>query len=124
MHDFTRIQIVTEPARLGIEATAYKLGFQEHDIATLIRKGLLQPLGKPQPNAPKFFARCEVERRAADPQWLSKATEMISRHWRAKNERRNGAVTPRLPQKRFTTDSASPSRNSPADPLLSASQNH
>lgn len=124
MHDFTRIQIVTEPGRIGVSATAYKVGCQEHDIATLIRKGLLRPLGKPQPNAPKYFARTEIERLAADPQWLDKATRAITQNWQAKNQRRNGAVSPRLPNKQLPKDPASTCRNSPADQLLSDSKNH
>lgn len=124
MHQFTSIQLVPEPARIGVEVTAYKLGFQEHDIAALIRKGLLHPLGKPQANATKYFARCDIERLAADPQWLDKATRAINQHWRDKNERRHEQPVPRLPARRITKVPASPPRNFPTGQLLSDSKTH
>ena len=48
------------PARLSTGETAVLLGFQEHDIAPLIAAKLLAPLGKPAPNAPKYFATVDV----------------------------------------------------------------
>ena len=50
------------PARLRTGETAVLLGFQEHDIAPLIAANLLAPLGKPAPNAPKYFATVDVSR--------------------------------------------------------------
>jgi hypothetical protein len=32
------------------------MGFTPHDIPTLVRAGLLKPLGRPTPNAVKYFA--------------------------------------------------------------------
>ena len=73
------------PARLTSEQTAVLLGFQPHDIQALIRAKLLKPLGAPAHNAPKHFAACEIEARAADPDWLNKATKAVSKHWSEKN---------------------------------------
>ena len=49
------------PARLNYFQTAAVLGFSEHDIPVIVRAKLLKPLGKPAPNAPKYFAAHEVE---------------------------------------------------------------
>lgn len=73
------------PARLGASQTARLLGFAPHDIPVLVRKGLLKPLGHPAPNAPKYFARCEVTALAEDSKWLTRATQAITRYWREKN---------------------------------------
>ena len=44
------------PGRLNTSEVAIVLGFHEHDIAPLVAAKLLLPLGKPAPNAPKYFA--------------------------------------------------------------------
>ena len=75
------------PARLNTSETALLLGFQEHDIAPLIAAKLLVPLGKPAPNAPKYFAAVEIVERAANADWLSNATKAIAKHWLRKNQR-------------------------------------
>jgi len=48
------------PARLNTTETAVLLGFHEHDIPVLTAVGLLAPLGKPAPNAPKYFASVQI----------------------------------------------------------------
>jgi hypothetical protein len=48
------------PARLHSSEVAGVLGFQEHDIPVLVIARLLIPLGKPAPNAPKYFALVDV----------------------------------------------------------------
>jgi|ERR1051326_5569256 len=73
------------PARLNISETALLLGFQEHDIPPLIAGKLLVPLGKPAPNAPKYFAAVDIAERATDARWLSSATSVIAKHWLKKN---------------------------------------
>jgi hypothetical protein len=77
------------PARLDVQQTALALGFNEHDIQILIRARLLRSLGNPAPNAPKYFASCEVELLAVDPDWLNKATRTIASNWRKKNDRQS-----------------------------------
>lgn len=85
------------PARLTTGEAAIVLGFQEHDIAPLVAAKLLTPLGKPAPNAPKYFASVDILTAAEDREWLSQATRTLSKHWHGKNER-----------KRVTRDSAVP----------------
>lgn len=76
------------PARLDARQTARLLGFQPHDVPALISSKLLQPLGRPVANAPKYFATCVLEELRANPDWLDKASRAISRHWQAKNEKK------------------------------------
>jgi len=76
------------PARLNTSEVAVLLGFQEHDIAPLVAAKLLTPLGKPAPNAPKYFAATEVLACAENRDWLSSATKALARHWGNKNRQR------------------------------------
>jgi hypothetical protein len=73
------------PARLNTSEVAILLGFQEHDIAPLIAARLLVPLGKPAPNAPKYFAAVDVVACSERREWLSEATKAIAKHWLRKN---------------------------------------
>ena len=75
------------PARLEVKHIAVLLGFSESDIPILIAAGLLKPLGKPAPNAPKFFARVEIERCAHDLAWLNQATRCVAQYWKRKRDR-------------------------------------
>lgn len=81
------------PARLNTSETALLLGFQEHDIAVLVGAGLLVPLGKPAPNAPKYFAMVQILAFAENVEWLTKATRTIGKRWREKNNRRPSALS-------------------------------
>jgi hypothetical protein len=74
------------PARLNTSETALLLGFQDHDIGPLVAAKLLVPLGKPAPNAPKYFAAVEIVDCAANSKWLTEATKAIAKHWRRKNQ--------------------------------------
>src|SRR4029077_7430253 len=76
------------PGRLNTSETALLLGFQEHDIAPLVAAKLLVPLGKPAANAPKYFAAMDVGDRAANAEWLSRATKVLANFWYQKNLRR------------------------------------
>jgi len=64
------------------------LGFQEHDIAPLVAAKLLNPLGKPASNSPKYFAAVEILEHAADSEWLSQATKALAKYWQRKNQRK------------------------------------
>lgn len=75
------------PGRLNTGETAALLGFKEHDIAPLVAARLLIPLGKPAPNAPKYFANVEVMAKAEDREWLSDATKALAHYWVRKNLR-------------------------------------
>jgi hypothetical protein len=89
----TLLNIRRLPGRLTVPQAAVLLGFSEHDIPILIRKGLLKPLGNPVPNAVKYFAKTEVEEHAANPNWLSDATKTVSRHWAKRNSARDSDLT-------------------------------
>jgi hypothetical protein len=75
------------PGRLNTSETALLLGFHEHDIAALVAAKLLAPLGKPAPNAPKYFATVEIVERAGNSGWLAEATKALAKHWQRKNQR-------------------------------------
>lgn len=79
------------PARLSTGEASAILGFQEHDIAPLIAAKLLAPLGKPVPNAPKYFATVDILAAAEDREWLSQATRALAKYWQGKNEKKKMA---------------------------------
>jgi hypothetical protein len=70
------------PARLTADQVAWVLNCQPHDIPVLVAARLLRPLGQPQPNSVKYFA---------------KATNAVSAHWRDRNRRRLGGDFPAPP---------------------------
>ncbi|NJM54856.1 MAG: hypothetical protein HC841_02020 [Verrucomicrobiae bacterium] len=74
--------------RVDAEGAAIILGLESHHIPVLIQEGLLRPLGKPAPNARKFFAAVEVWELAHDRAWLAKATQLLYEHWQEKNASR------------------------------------
>ena len=82
------------PARLEAKEIAVLLGFSESDIPILMAGGLLKPLGRPAPNAPKFFARVEIEHCAENVDWLNQATRCVAQYWKRKRDRqaRGGQV--------------------------------
>ena len=73
------------PGRLNTTETSVLLGFQEHDIPVLVANRLLVPLGKPAPNAPKYFAAAQVTVLAENEDWLGKATKAVAVYWQRKN---------------------------------------
>ena len=73
------------PGRLNNIETAVLLGFQEHDITTLVAARLLTPLGQPAPNSPKFFASAQMVALSQDVDWLGTATKAVAAHWQKKN---------------------------------------
>ena len=79
------------PGRLNTTETAVLLGFQEHDIPTLVAGKLLMPLGKPAPNAPKYFAAVEIAALAQDRDWLGQATRALAKFWLSKNQRKGAS---------------------------------
>ena len=76
------------PARLNTTEASILLGVHEHDISALIAAKLLCALGKPAPNAPKYFAAVEIVERAGDPGWLAEATKALAKHWQRKSQRK------------------------------------
>ena len=79
------LSLVTPPARLGINETAWLMGFSEHDIPVLVSAGLLKPLGRPPATGSKYFATVELQALRTDTRWLGKASDIIVKFWRTKN---------------------------------------
>lgn len=82
------LSLATPPARLGINETAWLLGFAEHDVPVLVSAGLLKPLGRPTTTGSKFFATVDLQNLRNDTRWLAKASDAIVNHWRSKNSSR------------------------------------
>jgi hypothetical protein len=80
--------LVIPPARIGINETAWLMGFNEHDIPVLVSVGLLKPLGRPSSTGSKYFATVELQSLRNDTRWLAKASDAIVNHWRTKNSGR------------------------------------
>jgi len=78
------------PARLLAARVAKLLNCPPEDVAILVSAGKLRPLGRPNPNAVKFFSAVELIALLADREWLDDATKTIGQYWRRKNARRNG----------------------------------
>ena len=76
------------PARVGINETAWLLGFGETDIPVLVAAGLLKPLGRPTATGSKYFATVDLQNFRNDNRWLAKASDAVVHHWRAKNASR------------------------------------
>ena len=95
-HDYSKTMMSVPPllpARLDVTQTAGFLGFSEHDIPVLVQRGHLTPLGKPMPNARKYFSRNRIIELSGDDSWLNKATRTIYEHWQDKNaSRKEGAA--------------------------------
>ena len=73
------------PLRVGVADAAILLNVGEHDIPVLVRAGVLQPLGDPQPNAVKYFMTVDLLERADDREWLSEMCDAIYEYWSKKN---------------------------------------
>ena len=56
---------------------------------------MLKPLGKPAPNAPKYFAFVEILRHFQDSDWLRKSTQTVYEHWKTKNAQKSTTATHR-----------------------------
>jgi hypothetical protein len=81
------------PARLLAAQVAKLLNCTTEDVAILVTAGKLRPLGRPNPNAVKFFSSVELIALLADRDWLDDATKTIGQFWKRKNARRNGVDT-------------------------------
>lgn len=81
------------PARLFAGQVAKVLNCTPEDVAILAGAGKLRALGKPRPNAVKYFRSIELITLLADPDWLDDATKSISQYWKHKNARRHRFAT-------------------------------
>ena len=70
------------PARLLAAQVAKLLNCTTEDIAILVSAGKLRALGKPKPNAVKYFSSIELFTLLADREWLDDATKTIIQFWR------------------------------------------
>lgn len=84
------------PARLLAAQVAKLLNCTTDDVALLVTAGKLRALGKPRPNAVKFFSTVELIALLADPDWLDEATKTIGNFWKRKNARRNGMIVEKV----------------------------
>ena len=78
------------PARLLAAQVAKLLNCTTEDVSILVSAGRLRPLGRPNPNAVKFFSAVELIALLADREWLDEATKTIGQYWKRKNARRHG----------------------------------
>lgn len=81
------------PARLLAGDVGKLLNCSTEDVAILVSAGKLRALGRPRPNAVKFFSSIELIALLADPDWLDDATKTVSQFWKRKNARRIGLTT-------------------------------
>ncbi len=77
--------LVTLPARLTAEQTAWYLNMLPIHVSILVSAGLLKPLGRPSQNGTKHFATCELEALRADRKWLTRATDALITFNRKRN---------------------------------------
>ncbi len=66
------------------------------DVAILVSAGKLRALGKPKPNAMKFFSSIELITLLAERDWLDDATKTIGQYWWRKNAQRHGLTLEKL----------------------------
>lgn len=67
------------PGRLTAEQVARLGGFQTHDVPTLVKSKLIEPLGTGAKNSVKYFAAAEILEKTNDPKWLDRATRVLAR---------------------------------------------
>ena len=77
------------PVRLFAAQVAKLLNCTTEDVAVLVTAGKLRALGRPNPNAVKFFSAVELIALLADREWLDEATKTIGQFWKRKNARRH-----------------------------------
>ena len=84
------------PGRIVEDQAGALLGFNDYEMKLVARHDLVIPLGRPAPNARKYYCTAEILALAADRAWLDKATRVISKAVREKNSRSQGrAPAPR-----------------------------
>lgn len=82
------------PARLNVEQTAARIGFEPEHIPVLIRGGLLKPIGNPAKNGPKLFASAEIEKKCQDSDWVEKAQRCLTRYYAERNRKGKTLLKP------------------------------
>jgi hypothetical protein len=82
----------TRPACVGTEEAAKFFGWPTYYMPFLMRAGHLKPLGKPAPNARKWFASVELERLGNDADWLDRAVRIVEKQIRDMNAKQKGRL--------------------------------
>ncbi len=80
------------PARLHAHQVAKLLNCSAEEVAILNGAGKLRALGRPRPNAVKYFSTIELFTQVADREWLDDITKTLGQYWRRKNERRQSGA--------------------------------
>jgi hypothetical protein len=93
---YTFLALPLLPGRLTALEAAWYLGFQAHEISILVAVNLLEPLGHPAANTPKFFAAESLAEFRNNQKWLEKATDAISYYWRRKNGQKRAGRNRRI----------------------------
>ncbi len=78
------LQSLRLPARLTVEETGALLGFHPDSVRILVKAGMLRALGRSQ-DVQMYFATLQIRRLCYDEKWLTKATDAVRAHHRAKN---------------------------------------
>ena len=65
-------------------------GWPDYYLPFPVRAGHLKPLGKPAPNARKWFATVEIERMSCDLDWLDKAMRIVEKQIQEMNKKQRG----------------------------------
>ncbi len=77
------------PARVNNDQASKILGFNPDEIRILIAHGQLKPIAKPKQNSHKYFTLLDLCEKAADPEWITRSTGTIYKHWNTKNSNKN-----------------------------------
>ena len=91
--DFVQLLVerLSPPARLTSKEVAQLLGFNEDDIAILVQRKFLVPLGSPQHNAVKYFHAQDVQALGENRKLMERAQEALYERNRAKSARAGAA---------------------------------
>jgi len=81
------LNLVSLPGRLTASEAAWRLGFEPDNIPILVAERLLKPLGDPPAGSVKYYLTSEIEQKKNDAKWMNKASEIIRRKIKDKNER-------------------------------------
>ena len=73
------------PARVNNDQASKILGFNPDEIRILITYGHLKPIAKPKQNSHKYFTLVDLCEKAIDPEWITKSTGTVYKHWNTKN---------------------------------------
>jgi hypothetical protein len=78
------LQLLRLPARLTVEETGTLLGFHPDSVRFLVKAGLLKALGENE-DVQLICATIHIRKLCADEKWLTKATNAVRLHHKARN---------------------------------------